>query len=177
MTTAEKRLREFDEEFALTRKFLDLVPDDCWMWKPHPKSMELGRLTWHLADIPDWCQATLSQDVLRMTPQDMEESMHGWLKKTRAEILARFDAMLPKARTAIARLTEEDWARSWKMEWAGQIVIDEPREDVYRKYTIHHMVHHRAQMGVYLRILGIPIPGCYGPSADEEVMEPAAQVA
>ena len=168
---AEKLLPEFDEEFANTRKFLALVPNDKLLWKPHEKSMELGRLAWHLADFPEWCLATLIQNPLRMTEADAENYMHGWEGKTPAEMLAKFDATLSKARIALASTTDPEMAGHWRMEWAGQTIIDEPRADAIEKWTFRHMIHHRAQIGVYLRILGVLIPGCYGPSADE--MEPA----
>jgi len=174
MTIAEKLLPEFDEEFANTRKFLALIRDDKLMWKPHDQSMELGRLAWHVADFPEWCVATFMQDSLKMGEEDAEKAAYGWKGRTRADILARFDAELPKARVALAATSDAEMAQPWKMEWAGQTVIDDPREDVYRKWTINHMVHHRAQLGVYLRLLGIAIPGCYGPSADERVAQPVA---
>lgn len=171
MTRAEGRLRDFDEEFALTRKFLLLVPDDRWTWKPHEKSMELGRLAWHLAGIPEWCGSILRQDRMCLTPQDAEKWMTGWEGRRRQDLLRQFDADLAQARAALAATTDADMERNWQMEWMGQIVIDEPRDRVHRKYTMHHMVHHRAQLGVYLRLLGIPVPGCYGPSADDGVQE------
>ena len=175
MTIAEKLLPEFDEEFATTRKFLALLPNDKLLWKPHEKSMELGRLAWHLADFPEWCLATLEQNPLRMTQADAENYTHGWEGKSPQELLARFDASLPAARAALQSASDEKMAERWKMEWAGQTVIDEPRQDAVDKWTFRHMAHHRAQLGVYLRILNIAIPGCYGPSADE--MEPVAAVA
>jgi uncharacterized damage-inducible protein DinB len=174
MSLATKLLPEFDTEFAHTRKLLVLVPDGHLAWKPHEKSMELGRLAWHASDFPEWCLMTFSKDFLQFTQEDAATMMN-WRGKTRADMLARFDADLPKARAALAATSDAAMAQPWKMEWAGQVVIDEPREDVYRKYTISHMVHHRAQLGVYLRLLGIPIPGFYGPSADE--MPPVEAIA
>lgn len=173
MTASEKLLREFDEEFAMTRKFLSLVPDDKLTWKPHEKSMELGRLAWHVSDFPEWCWTTFAKDRFAITPEDAA-NMPTWHGKTRSEMLARFDQDLPKARTALGGASEADMANHWVMEWNGQVIIDDPRDDVYRKWTVNHMVHHRAQLGVYLRLLGIAIPGVYGPSADEMVPQPVA---
>ena len=167
MTIAEKLLPEFDEEFATTRKFLALVPDYKLTWKPHEKSMELGRLAWHISDFPEWCRETLDKDVLSMTPEGDAKARHEWEGKTRADMLARFDRDLPGARAALANASDAALAHPWKMEWAGQTFIDSPREDVLRKWTLNHMIHHRAQLGVYFRLNGIPIPGSYGPSADE----------
>ncbi len=174
MTVAERLLPAFDEELATTRKFLALVPNDKLLWKPHNKSMELGRLAWHLADFPEWCLATLEQNPFRMTEADAENYMHGWEQKTPQEILAKFDASLPRARAALRSADDAKMAERWKMEWAGQAVIDEPRQDAIDKWTFRHMVHHRAQLGVYLRMLGIAIPGAYGPSADEMEVVPTA---
>lgn len=172
MPVAEKFLREFDEEMALTRKFLAIVPNDKLTWKPHERSMELGRLAWHLSDFPEWCTVTFVQDAL--TDADAAKVMRDWKGKTREDMLERFDADLPTARAALADATDDSLASYWKMEWGGQTIIDDPREDVYRKWSINHMIHHRAQLGVYLRLLGIAIPGCYGPSADEMTQEPVA---
>lgn len=174
MAIDQKWLREFDEEFGNTRKFLELVPDDKLMWKPHAKSMELSRLAWHLTDFPEWTVLTFTQDVYDMSPEDGEKAMHGWRNRLREDMLARFDADLPVARAVLADTTDEALENIWTMKWNGETIIEDPREVVYRKWSLRHMAHHRAQLGVYLRMLGIAIPGCYGPSADEIVPEPAA---
>jgi uncharacterized damage-inducible protein DinB len=166
-TIAEQLLPEFDVEYGNTRKFLALVPDDKVTWKPHEKSMELGRLAWHLSDFPSWCKGTFDQDVMTFTDADGEKMKGAWQNKTHEDMLARFDTDLAGARAALAAASDEAMARHWKFEWNGQAMIDEPRYDVYRKWVINHMVHHRAQLGVYLRLLDVAIPGCYGPSADE----------
>jgi len=166
-TIAESLLSEFDAEYGSTRKFLALVPDDKVTWKPHEKSMELGRLAWHLSDFPSWCRDTLVKDVLVFNSKDGEEMKKDWHGKTHEDMLARFDADLPEARAALAATRDEAMSARWKFEWDGMPIIDEPRAEVYRKWVVNHMVHHRAQLGVYLRLLDVPIPGCYGPSADE----------
>ena len=129
--------------------------------------MELGRLAWHITDFPDWCRDTLKQDVLKMTQEDGEKAMNGWKGKRRADMLARFDDGLPVARAMLAKASDAEMGHPWRMEWDGQVFIDSPREQVLRKWVLNHMVHHRAQLGVYLRLNGIAIPGVYGPSADE----------
>jgi uncharacterized damage-inducible protein DinB len=167
MSIAEKLLPEFDMEYGNTRKFLALVPDDKLTWKPHEKSMELGRLAWHISDFPGWCTDTIRKDVLAFTDEDGAKMAGAWHGKTREQILARFDSDLTNARAALAAAGDEAMHAGWKMEWNGQPIIDEPRIDVYRKWVINHMIHHRAQLGVYLRLNEVPIPGVYGPSADE----------
>jgi uncharacterized damage-inducible protein DinB len=173
MTVAEELLSDFDEEFATTRKVLALIPNDKMLWRPHEKSMELGRLAWHVADFPEWCLATLEQNPLRMTEADAQNYMHAWEGKTRQEIVAKFDTSLTKARAALQSIPDDKLTERWRMEWAGQTVIDEPRLNAVDKWTFRHMVHHRAQLGVYLRMLGVSIPGAYGPSADEMEQVPA----
>jgi len=164
---SEQLLPEFDVEFGNTRKFLALIPDDKLTWKPHTKSAALGSLAWHLANFGDWCKETLTKDVLNFTDAEAEKIKGEWEGKTREQMLARFDADVKEARAALASTPEEAWAGHWRFEWNGAPIIDEPRYDVYRKWVVNHMVHHRAQLGVYLRLNDIAIPGCYGPSADE----------
>lgn len=167
MTIAGKLQNELDPEFATTRKFLELVPDEKLGWKPHEKSMELGRLAWHLADFPSWCLHTLDEDRMVMNPEDGERVRIAWKGKKRADTLAKFDGDLVKARTRLAKATDAEMLAHWKFEAGGRTFIDNPREEVLRKWVLSHMIHHRAQCGVYLRMNNIPIPGCYGPSADE----------
>ncbi len=164
---AEQLLPEFDMEFGNTRKFLALVPDDKLTFKPHPKSAPLGSLAWHLANFGDWCKETLKKDVLTFTDADAAKMKGEWEGKTREQMLAKFDADVQQAREALTATPDEAWPKHWKFEWNGAPMIDEPRYDVYRKMVVNHMVHHRAQLGVYLRLNDIAIPGCYGPSADE----------
>ena len=167
MSTTEQLLREFDFEFPVTRKFLALVPNDKLTWKPHAKSMELGRLAWHVADFPSWITDIVKKDELILKSEDFPAMMQLWKDKTREAILSRFDADLKVARENLASVGEDVWAQNWKMGMDGQQWIDEPRIDVYRKWVISHQAHHRAQLGVYFRLNDIPIPGIYGPSADE----------
>jgi uncharacterized damage-inducible protein DinB len=167
MTTSEILLREFDFEFPATRKFLALIPDDKLTWKPHDKSMALGRLAWHLSDFPSWLTDTVTKDNLTFKAEDMPAMRDAWQGKTRDAALARFDADMKIARQSLAATPEDAWERNWTMGMDGQTWIDEPRIDVYRKWIISHQAHHRAQFGVYLRLNGIAIPGVYGQSADE----------
>ncbi len=167
MGITEQLLREFDFEFPATRKFLALIPDDKLTWKPHEKSMELGRLAWHLSDFPSWATDTIAKDNLIFNEEELPKMKHGWKGKDREAILARFDADAKIARGNLAITHEDIWEKRWTMGVQGQTWIDEPRIDVYRKWVISHQAHHRAQFGVYLRLNDIAIPGIYGPSADE----------
>jgi uncharacterized damage-inducible protein DinB len=129
--------------------------------------MALGQLAWHVSEFPSWCCTTLKQDSLTLTQEDTEKTAAARKGKGRKEMLSGFDESVKDARTRLAALDEAAMAAHWKMIWGDQTIIDMPREQVLRKWVMNHLVHHRAQLGVYLRLNGIPIPGVYGPSADE----------
>lgn len=167
MNISEKLLPEFDREFASTRKFLALVPDDKLGWKPHAKSMELGRLAWHLSDFPGYALSVASKPGLSFNLEDMPKRRGAWVGKTREAILERFDTDLKAAREALLATPDAAWDERWTMEFGGRMVIDDARLAVYRIMAMSHMIHHRAQLGLYLRLNEIAIPGTYGPSADE----------
>lgn len=167
MSIAERLLPEFDREFATTRKFLALVPDDKLGWKPHAKSMELGRLAWHISDFPGYALGVASQPGFSVKLEDLPKRRSAWVNKTREAILARFDADLKAGREVLAAVPDAAWDEPWKLEFGGQAVFDNARNVAYRTVVMNHMIHHRAQLGLYLRLNEIPIPGTYGPSADE----------
>lgn len=167
MRISETLLPEFDEEMASTRKFLELLPDEKLGWKPHEKSMNLGQLAWHIADMPSWCSDTLKQDTMTLSQDDYQKMVAAREGKGRKEMLSLFDKDVKDARTRLAAMDDAAMATQWKMIWGDQTIVDMPRAQVLRKWVMNHLVHHRAQLGVYLRLNGIPIPGVYGPSADE----------
>lgn len=167
MSISEKLLPEFDREFATARKFLALVPDDKLGWKPHTKSMELGRLAWHVSDFPGYGLGVTSQPGFSVKSEDLPKRRSAWVGKNRAAILDRFDTDLKAAREALQNVPDSAWDDNWKLEFGGQTVFNDARRTAYRNIVINHMIHHRAQLGLYLRLNDIPIPGTYGPSADE----------
>lgn len=162
MSLAESMLPEFDEEMAATRQALERVPEGKSSWKPHPKSMPLGRLATLLAEMPQWVVNTLSQDELDV-PMPFVPS----ILESRAKILALFDQNVKAARAALARVPDAAWARPWTLKFGGQAVFTRPKGMVYRRDMMNHVVHHRGQLTVYLRLNGVPVPGIYGRSADE----------
>ncbi len=162
MTFSEQLLPEFDGEMESTRKLLALVPDDRLAYKPHERSMALGRLAGHVAELPAWAGSTLDTEEL-----SMDSSYKPWIPTSRAEILERFDKSVAEARAKIAKATEADWAKTWTLKWDGKLIMSMPRTAIMRSTVMNHMIHHRAQLGVYLRLNNIEIPGMYGPSADE----------
>ena len=162
MTIAETLLPEFDQEMAGLRKILERVPDGKSDWKPHEKSMPLARLATHLAELPAWTTNCVTKDGLEFNPPYKPTILH-----TTQERLALFDMYLKEARAALAAAKDSEWQKTWTMKFSGKVVFALPRSAVYRSSAMNHMIHHRAQLGVYLRLLGVPLPFLYGPTADE----------
>jgi uncharacterized damage-inducible protein DinB len=165
MTISEMLLPELDQEMANARKILDCVPEDKFNWKPHPKSMTLGRLASHVAEMPQWALFTIQQDQLELTP-----GMKPFNAETKAELLETLDKNTAAAREALAGVSDEDLGKIWKLIYAGNPMFAMPRTAVLRSMVFSHMIHHRGQLSVYLRLLDVPIPGMYGPSADANAM-------
>jgi uncharacterized damage-inducible protein DinB len=165
MDTQKELIAEYDRELASTRKMLDAIPADADLnWKPNPKCMTLGRLAAHVAETAGaWGIDTLSKDGLNF---DMA-AYKPWNPASKAEILQKFDAETSQAKQILARLDTSKWSDNWKMTAGGQTWIDDSRYSVFRTWVLNHLIHHRAQLGRDLRMLGAPIPGMYGPSADE----------
>jgi uncharacterized damage-inducible protein DinB len=170
MDVLKSIIAEFDSETESTRKLLNAIPEDAdFSWQPHDKSMKLGRLANHVADTAgDWAIHTLTTDRLDWTP-DMAPS--GFSNK--ADLLAAFDKKVAEAKSALVVMTPDKWDSNWKFVAGDQAWIDDSKFNVWRTWVVNHMIHHRAQLGVYLRLLGAKIPGMYGPSADEMPAEPA----
>jgi uncharacterized damage-inducible protein DinB len=157
-------IAEYDRETASTRKLLEAIPDSAdFAWKPHDKSMTLGRLAAHVSDTNgDWALHTLTVDRLDWTPD-----MNPTDPTNKKDLLARFDKQVAEVKPELANIKPEQWDRNWKFVAGDQAWIDDSKYNVWRIWVVNHMIHHRAQLGVYLRLLGQKLPGCYGPSADE----------
>lgn len=160
-------LPEFDHEMAILRKTLDRVPEDKVSFRPHDKSMTLGRLAGHLAECPMWGIVSLDRDEFDMAPPG-GANMESYELASRADALARFDRDVAKARTLISSTSDETLMRPWTFKSGGHTVLTMPKVAVLRTFLMNHMIHHRAQLGVYLRLLNVPVPSTYGPSADEQ---------
>lgn len=163
---SQSLLPEFDHEFAILRKTLERVPEDKAGYQPHPKSMTLGRLAGHLAECPMWGIVTLDRDEFDLMPPG-EAPGEAMVLSNRQTTLAHFDRELAKARQAIAATSDAAMMQPWTFKMGGQTVLTLPRIAVVRSFLMNHMIHHRAQLGVYLRLLDVPVPATYGPSADE----------
>jgi uncharacterized damage-inducible protein DinB len=161
MSFSQSLLPEFDEEMKNTRKILECVPDGKFEYQPHPKSMQMGRLATHVAEMPSWATTTLTTEVLSL------EGFTPTIITTQAELLKLFDKNVAEAREKIAAASDADWQVSWSMNFQGKTIMTMPRAAVVRSVVMNHLIHHRAQLGVFLRLNEIAIPGMYGPSADE----------
>jgi len=160
MTIAETLLPEFDQEMKTTRRLLERVPTDKGTWKPHEKSFSIGHLAQLLSWMPDWITKTLTQDSL-----DLAGGAKYSYEKTET-LLDDFDRNVEEARAAIAGSTDADFDKPWSLKMGDKVLMTLPRGVTTRQH-INHLVHHRGQMSVYLRLLDIPVPSLYGPTADE----------
>ncbi len=164
MTIAELLLPEVDQEMATTRRVLERVPDIKLGWKPHDKSWSMGTLASHIVHMIKWTDATMNQtefDMATVSPAQMNA-----VAASRAQLLEWFDANAAAARQAMAR-SDADYFVPWTLKQGGQVIFTMPRYTCIRSFFLNHVVHHRAQLGVYLRLNDIPVPAMYGPSADE----------
>jgi uncharacterized damage-inducible protein DinB len=165
MSIGQMLLPEFDQEMAGTRKVLERVPDDKLDWKAHPKSNTIGWVATHLANIPTWTGYTLNQDSLDINPGGTALVAPPAL--SRREVLDRLDQNVAAARQQIAAADDAQFARPWTLLSNGSPLFTLPKIAVLRSFVLNHMIHHRAHLCVYLRLNDIPVPGLYGPSADE----------
>jgi uncharacterized damage-inducible protein DinB len=166
MPLSQALLPEFDNEMANTRKTLERVPEKKFGWKPHEKSMPLGRLASHLAEIPGWVPVTLKEASIDVNPPGGQQMKPADLA-SRKEILDLFDKNVAAARDAISAASDDQWMQSWSLLNSGNTVFTLPKVAVLRGFVMSHSIHHRAQLGVYLRLNDVPVPSIYGPSADE----------
>jgi uncharacterized damage-inducible protein DinB len=164
MSIADTLLPEFDREMGLTRRLLDRVPDGQFAWKPHEKSMTLGRLAEHLAELPGWATMTMLESGIDMaTPRPPGYAPPA----TRAAVLALFDRNVAEARAALSGRTDGEMMAPWTLKAQGKEIFTMPKAVVMRGFVLNHLIHHRGQMTVYLRLHDVALPSIYGPSADE----------
>jgi uncharacterized damage-inducible protein DinB len=165
MTTAELLLQDYNIEMASARRVLERIPEDQPDFKCHDKSMPLGKLAMHVATLPNFGKTILTTAGLNMADPD-----HKWPDQTfstRDHALATFDATSKECWAALAASSDATLAEPWKFSFGDHVISDSPRSLAYRHMFFNHLLHHRAQLGVYLRLNDIPVPGLYGPSADE----------
>jgi len=164
MPLIDSLLPEFDREMGLTRRVLERVPDGKFDWKPHPTSRPLGSLAEHLTEMPMWAAKTMTQAELEASTQRPPDYQP---PSTRAAVVAQFDASYRSARQHLVNKTDAEFAAPWTLKNGGKEVFTAPKAMVMRNFVLNHMIHHRAQLTVYFRMLGVPVPSIYGPSGDE----------
>ena len=166
MSINQALLPEFDQEMANTRKTLERVPEDKFAWKPHEKSSSMVSLATHLATLPSWGIITIQKDSFDLAPEG-EPPPRNEPAKSVEELLQRFDQSVASTRDALATASDEDLMKPWTLLKGGTTIFSLPRVAALRSFVLNHNVHHRAQLGVYLRLNDVPVPSIYGPSADE----------
>ncbi|HXN73977.1 MAG TPA: DinB family protein [Candidatus Acidoferrales bacterium] len=160
-------LNEFDHEMISTRKTLERVPEGKPDYAPHEKSMKMGRLAGHVAELSGWAATIIGQDSLDFRPLGAPPQTPT-VMTSRKQLLEVFDKKAAEARAAIAGASDETLLKNWTLLSGGQAIFSMPRAAVLRSFVMNHIVHHRAQLGVYLRLNGVAVPSVYGPSADEQ---------
>jgi uncharacterized damage-inducible protein DinB len=166
MKISEMLLPEFDQEMANTRKMLARVPETKGDWKPHEKSMMLGALAGHIAQLPSWAARIVNTEDLDLAPV-FSGGYKPYVANSAEEILRSFDASVTEAREALTKVSDEHLGQIWTIRVGEKTITSAPRLQMIRSMFLNHLIHHRAQLGVYLRLNDIPLPALYGPSADE----------
>lgn len=165
MPLKDALIAELKQESSSTKKMLEKVPLDKKDWKPHEKSMTLGRLATHVADTTHW-----ASDIIHIDDFDfMKDYRTRPNANSQEELLATFQANLDKAIADLGAMTDEDFNRPWTVRRGEQVMFTLPKKVAIRGWAFNHLVHHRGQLSVYLRLLNVPVPGMYGPSADEQM--------
>jgi|ERR1700681_1245162 uncharacterized damage-inducible protein DinB len=165
MSISAMLLPEFDLEMANTRRTLQRIPTDKFGWQAHPKSFTMGKLATHLATLPTWTGVTLNTSGLDLAvPFDQPKPA------TTEEVLELFDKNVAEAHAALASAADDVFHQTWTLKNGEHVIFSLPKVAVLRGFVVNHIIHHRGQMTVYLRLNDIPVPSIYGPSADESGM-------
>ena len=157
-------LAEFDDEIAATRSVLDRLPEAAFAWKPHERSMSLGGLATHLAQIPHWGDSILQRDGYDLQRNDTE---HAPDLSSRADVVSVFDRHAAEVRQTLLERPDAELTTPWALTSGGHLIMSMPKISALRRFLLNHLVHHRGQMTVYLRLQNVPLPPLYGPTADE----------
>ena len=165
MTVKDALLSEFDHEMAATRQLLMRLPENAFDWKPHEKSYSLGGLATHLAQLPRWGKSILENDQYDLVEGGTRRSA----QTTRADVIALFDANLADVRRRLIDQSDGALAAPWTIRQNGRLLMSLPRAAAFRRFLLQHLVHHRGQLTVYLRMHDVALPPLYGPSADESM--------
>lgn len=163
MRIAEVLALDFDPEISNTRRTLERIPEHDPQWKPQDKSMPIGRLALHAARLPQFCTRMLTSRELNFATEKFPDLIF----ESTAHLLSELEHTAREAKEHLIASSDDHLRQNWKLAFGDKVIVDAPRMVLYRTMFLNHLVHHRAQLGVYLRLLGISVPGLYGPSADE----------
>jgi uncharacterized damage-inducible protein DinB len=166
MKMSDALIPEFDHELATTRKLLERVPEDKFGWTPHEKSMNMGKLACHVASIPYFATQVSKADSLDFAKGEYKEIE----ASNRQQLLDNFDQTAAEARAALAGISDAEMMKTWALQMNGQTLMSMPKVAVIRTVMMNHLIHHRGQLSVYLRLTNTPVPSIYGPSGDEGQM-------
>jgi uncharacterized damage-inducible protein DinB len=166
MSLVDALLPEYDHELATTRRLLERVPESEFGWKPHEKSMTLGQLAGHVANMPFWLSATLNAPFYDVNTGDKEARLDP--PSSRDVMLKEFDEKVSKARASLASKSDAEMMAPWALKSGDQEFFSMPRATAVRTFVMNHLIHHRGQLSVYLRLKNVPLPSMYGPTADEQ---------
>ncbi|HWF38781.1 MAG TPA: DinB family protein [Candidatus Acidoferrales bacterium] len=167
MAIKDALIPEFDHEMAVTRKTLERVPEDKPDYKPHEKSMSMSRLAGHVAELPGFVTMALQNDSFNIRPAGGGPARQPLVMGSRKQLLEDFDKNVASMRETLSKASDESLMKSWSLMAGDKTILTMPRAAVVRSFCLSHIIHHRAQLGVYLRMNNVPVPSVYGPSADE----------
>lgn len=159
----EALVAELGHEVRTTRRHLERIPSERFDWRPHPRSFTIGMLGSHLVDCIRWGESIFPLDELEMDPA----TFRPYDAASRDDLLNEFDQVVERCRTALAALNDAALLEPWRLRFRGRVQVDKPRWIAFRDFTLSHLIHHRGQLTVYLRLLEVPVPGSYGPTADD----------
>jgi uncharacterized damage-inducible protein DinB len=166
MAIRDALLPEYDHEMGTTRRLLERTPEAEFAWKPHEKSMSLGQLAGHIANIPHWCDAILKRSVFDVATAGDDARPRQPVSVT--ALLSEFDQKVAAARAALSVVGDSEMLAPWTFKHGDREIFTMPRVAAIRSFIMNHLIHHRGQFSVYLRLKNIPLPAIYGPTADEQ---------
>ena len=164
MKQIDSLIAEFEHEMQTTRKHLERLPEDKLEWRPHQKSFTAAGLASHITEMVSWTEALLNQDEIDFDPATYKP----YIAASVADLLKTFDDNVAKSKQALAGATDDTLQQPWRLKIMGRVQVEKPRAAALRDFALSHVIHHRGQFSVYLRLLDIAVPGSYGPSADEQ---------
>jgi uncharacterized damage-inducible protein DinB len=164
MKLIDSLIQEFEHEAQTTRKHLERLPENKLDWRPHEKSFTAGGLASHITEMVGWADAILNSDKLDFDPATYKP----YVATSVAHLLKTFDDNVAKGKRALAGVTDDTLEQPWSFKILGRVRFERPKAAVFRDFALSHIIHHRGQFSVYLRLLNVPVPGSYGPSADEQ---------